>query len=334
MNRATRSPSNPTRRLVGPLIAILALLISTPAFAGTVKVGVLKFGTVSWELDTIMRHDLDAAEGVDVEVVELATNNAISVALQAGAVDIIVTDWLWVTRQRAAGYDYTFVPYSTSVGALVVPAGSPIDGLDDLAGKRLGIAGGPVDKSWLVFRALATQRDGFDLDASVDKVFGAPPLLNEQIELGEIDAVINNWNFVAKLEAKGFRRLLGAEEAARELGLTTDVPLLGYVFDDSWAASHRDDVLALMRASRAAKELLVRSDSAWDELRPIMRADDEATFAALRDGFRQGVPIRWGDAERADAERLFAIMAELGGKELVGSSDTVQPGTFWPEVTY
>lgn len=334
MNRATRSPSSPARRLAGPLIAILALLISTPAFAGTVKVGVLKFGTVSWELDTIVRHGLDTAEGVDVEVVELATNNAISVALQAGAVDVIVTDWLWVTRQRAAGTDYTFAPYSTSVGALVVPADSPIDSLDDLAGKRLGIAGGPVDKSWLVFRALATQRSGVDLDASVDKVFGAPPLLNEQIELGEIDAVINNWNFVAKLEAKGFRRLIGAEEAARELGLTTDVPLLGYVFAESWAAAHRDDVLALMRASRAAKQLLLQSESAWDELRPVMRAEDEATFEALRDGFRQGVPTRWGDAERADAERLFAIMAELGGEELVGSSDAVQPGTFWSEVTY
>src|SRR3546814_2483387 len=105
MNRATRSPSRHARRLAGPLFAILALLMSTPAFAGTVKVGVLKFGTVSWELDTIVRHGLDTAEGVDVEVVELATNNAISVALQAGAVDVIVTDWLWVTRQRAAGTD-------------------------------------------------------------------------------------------------------------------------------------------------------------------------------------------------------------------------------------
>jgi NitT/TauT family transport system substrate-binding protein len=334
MNRATRSPSSAAHRLAGALLAILALLISTPAFAGTVKVGVLKFGTVSWELDTIKRHGLDAAEGVDLEIVELATNNATSVALQAGAVDVIVTDWLWVTRQRAAGTDYTFVPYSTSVGSLVVPADSPIDSLDDLAGKRVGIAGGPVDKSWLVFRALATQRSGLDLDATVDKVFGAPPLLNEQIELGEIDAVINNWNYVAKLEAKGFRRLIGAEDAAKELGLASDVPLLGYVFAESWAAAHRDDALGMMRASRAAKLLLAQSDPAWEELRPIMRAEDEATFRALRDGYRQGVPASWGDAERADAESLFAIMAKLGGEELVGDSNAVQPGTFWAEVTY
>jgi NitT/TauT family transport system substrate-binding protein len=65
-----------------------------------------------------------------------------------------------------------------------------------------------------------------------------------------------------------------------------------------------------------------------------MRAADEATFLALRDGFRSGIPERWGDAERADAARLYAIMAELGGKELVGDSATLQPGTFWSEVAY
>jgi NitT/TauT family transport system substrate-binding protein len=319
---------------MGVLTVIAALLLSQPAIAGTVKIGVLKFGTVSWELDVIKQHGLDAAEGIDLQIVELATNNAISVALQAEAVDVIVTDWLWVTRQRAEGADFTFVPYSTSVGSLVVPADSPIRDLADLGGKRLGIAGGPVDKSWLVIRALAEKRHGLDLDATVDKVFGAPPLLNEQIEMGKIDAVINNWNFVAQLEAKGFRPLLGAADAAKELGITSEVPLLGYVFRDSWAAQHRDDVLGLMQASRRAKQILAESDTDWERLRPLMRAPDDATFVALRDGFRSGIPERWGDAERADAERLFGIMAKLGGEELVGKTPALQPGTFWPEVTY
>lgn len=347
MSKATRSLSSgasdrPARhplarartRFGAALLALAAIVLAHPAWGGTIRVGVLKFGTVSWELDVIERNRLDEAAGVEVEVVELATNNATAVALQAGAVDVIVTDWLWVTHQRADGAGYSFVPYSTSIGALVVPASSPIRSLADLDGKRLGIAGGPVDKSWLLFRALATQRHGLDLDAAVDKVFGAPPLLNEQIALGEIDAVINNWNFVAQLEAKGYRRVMGAEEAAKALGVATDVPMLGYVFDESWAEANRDDVLAFVEASRAAKALLARSDAEWEKLRPLMRAPDEATFLALRDGFRRGIPQSWGDAQRADAARLFEIMAELGGPELVGRSDELQPGTFWPEVTY
>ncbi len=334
MNRATRSRNRVFAALAGTILAILALLHSPVAAAGTVKIGVLKFGTVSWELDTIKQHGFDRAAGIDLEIVEFATNSATAVALQAGAVDVIVTDWLWVTRQRAAGDDFSFVPYSTSVGALVVPADSPITGLGDLAGKRVGIAGGPVDKSWLVFRALAARRDGLDLDRSVEKLFGAPPLLNEQIELGEIDAVINNWNFVAQLQAKGYRRLLGAEEAARELGIASDVPLLGYIFRESWADAHGGDIGGLIQASRAAKKLLAESDDEWTRLRPLMRAEDDATFHALRDGFRAGIPTRWGEAERADAARLFAVMAELGGKELVGDSAALQPGTFWPDIVY
>lgn len=319
--------------LTGALFG-LALLLCSAAEAGTVRIGVLKFGTVSWELDVIKQRGLDKQAGIDLSIVELANNQATAVALQAGEVDVIVTDWLWVSRQRADGADFTFAPYSTSVGALMVPADSAIKSLTDLTGKRVGIAGGPVDKSWLVIRAIAAQRDGLDLDAGVEKIFAAPPLLNEQVQLGEIDAVINNWNFVAQLEAKGFRKILGAEEAARELGIITAVPLLGYVFSENWAAEHKADILGLIEASRQAKRILGESDEEWRRLRPMMKASDDATFTALRDGFRAGIPQAWGDAERADAAALFAIMAKLGGKELVGRSATLQPGTFWADLSY
>lgn len=323
-----------TRPLAGLLAIALLLLAQAPALAGTVKIGVLKFGTVSWELDTIKRNGLDQAEGLDLQVIDLASTAATTVALQAGEVDVIVTDWLWVTRQRAAGARFTFVPYSTSVGALMVPPDSTVTTLADLQGKKLGIAGGPVDKSWLVVRAAAAQRHGIELGEAVEKVFAAPPLLNEEILSGRLDGVLTYWNFVAQLEAEGFKTLIDVEEAARDLGIRSRVPLLGYVFDETWAEAHKDDLLALVRASRKAKDLLARSDAEWEHLRPLMKAPDEAAFVALRNGFRKGIPDRWGDAERRDAVRLFAVMAKLGGEELVGKSTELQPGTFWPAVSY
>jgi NitT/TauT family transport system substrate-binding protein len=316
------------------LLVALLLCGQRPAEAGTIKIGVLKFGTVNWEIDTIKSNGLDRAEGLDLHVVDLANTAATTVALQAGEVDVIVTDWLWVSRQRAEGAPFAFVPYSTSVGALMLPPDSTVTTLADLAGKKLGIAGGPVDKSWLVIRAAAAQRHGVELDQAVEKVFAAPPLLNEEILSGRLDAVLNSWNFIAQLEAKGFKKLIGVEEATRDLGITTQVPLLGYVFDEGWAETHKEDVLALVRASRKAKDLLAHSDAEWERVRPLMKAPDDATFIALRDGFREGIPGRWGEAERADAVRLFAIMAKLGGAELVGKSTELQPGTFWDAVTY
>ena len=128
--------------------------------------------------------------------------------------------------------------------------------------------------------------------------------------------------------------LLGAErDLHRALGIATDVPLLGYVFDETWAEAHRDDALALVRVSRKAKQLLADFDAEWEALRPLMKAPDDATFRALRDGFRAGIPRAWGEAERADAARLFAVMARLGG-DAVGKSHELQPGTFWSEVVF
>jgi NitT/TauT family transport system substrate-binding protein len=322
------------RWLAGLLLLLLVALCAQRAAAGTVRLGVLKFGTVNWELDVIKANGFDKAEGLDLQTVDLANTGATTVALQAGAVDVIVTDWLWVTRQRADGARFTFVPFSAAVGAVMLPPNSTVSSLADLKGKKLGIAGGPVDKNWLVIRALAHQRHGIELDTAAEKVFAAPPLLNEEILSGRLDAVINNWNFIAELEAKGYKKLIGVEDAQKELGIQTQVPLLGYVFDEGWADTHKDDLLALVRASRKAKDLLAHSDAEWERLRPLMKAPDDATFAALRAGFRKGIPGRWGEAERTDAIRLFAVMAKLGGGELIGKSTELQPGTFWSAVSY
>lgn len=315
-----------TAFVLGLLVAAGRPVVAEPV---PIRVGTLQFGTVSWELDTIKRYGLDHEHGVDLQMVGLAGRDATTIALQAGEVDMIVIDWIWVTRERAAGRDYTFVPFSKAVGALVVPAGAEIASLADLAGRKVGIAGGPLDKSWLLLRALAEQEHGLDLEASVETVFGAPPLLNEQLRMGRLDAVVTYWQFVARLEAEGMVRLLDVNEAARRLGMGSDVPLLGFVFRESWAEENRAAVLGLLEASREAKDLLARDDEAWEHLRPLMQAEDEATFVALREGWREGIPTSWGIEEREDAEQVFAIMAELGGEQLVGGSDRLEPGTFW-----
>ena len=77
----------------------------------TVRIGVLKFGTVNWEVDTIIHNKLDEANGFKLEPVVLASNDATRIAINAGEVDVIVSDWLFVSRQRAEGLPLTFVPF-------------------------------------------------------------------------------------------------------------------------------------------------------------------------------------------------------------------------------
>ena len=142
------------------LIGFLLLTATATAAEPTVRVGSLRYGTLSWQLDVIAKHGLDKQEGIRLEFLELAATPAAQLALQAGGVDLIVSDWLWVSRQRAEGGDLTFIPFSSAIGALIVPAASPIRDIAGLTGQRLGIAGSAIDKSWLVLRLYARKQLG------------------------------------------------------------------------------------------------------------------------------------------------------------------------------
>ncbi len=319
------------RRAASGLFLACALLSAAPAAVadGVIRIGVLKFGTVNWELDVIAHHGLDRAAGIRIAPVELAGTPATQIALQAGQVDAIVSDWLWVSRQRAGGADWTFAPFSSAVGALMVPKDSPIRSLTDLKGQRLGIAGSPIDKSWLILRLAARRNDGFDLEKASSQAFGAPPLLEEELKSGRLDAVLTYWQFAARLEAEGMRRVLSVSDAVKSLGISSDIPLVGYVMSERWAKDNSAAVEGFLRARRQAKEILDTSDEEWRRIAGLTGARNEAELSRLRDAFRAGIPRHWGDPERADIARLYALLANIGGEALVGPSRTLAPGTLF-----
>jgi len=299
----------------------------------TVKVGVLKFGTVSWVLDTVQANGFDKAEGIELDITPLASTQATTVGLQGGSMNVVATDWLWVSRERSNGADFTFVPFTTALGAIMVPPDSPIKTLADLKGKTLGVAGGPLDKSWLLIVAYALRTANIDLRTETTQEFGAPPLLAERAKQGEIDAVLNYWPYAARLEAVGFTQLIGIEDVVRELGAKGEVAMVGYVFNERWAHKNPEAIDGFLRAAAKANELLATSNDEWDRLKPIMSANDpnftEATFEALRRRYREGIPERPIAAEEADAKVLYQFLRELGGTKLVGSGTELAPGTFW-----
>ncbi len=304
-----------------PLIPALAA-----AAPGAIRVGTLRYGSVAWELDVMRTHGLDAAAGVTVEAVEFAATPAAQVALQAGRVDTIVQDWLWVSRQRATGADWTLSPTSGALGALMAPPGSPVQSVADLRGRRLGIAGSPLDKSWLLLRAYAQRKLGFDLDGTADKSFGPPPLLAEQMTAGRLDAVLTYWPFAARAEAAGQRRVMAMEDVVEALGIPPGVPFVGWVFSDAFAARSPAAAGGFVKASDRARAILVASDGEWERIAPLTGAAGPGELARLRDWYRRGVPERWNLEATA---RLYDVLAEVGGPALVGPAAHLAPGTLW-----
>jgi NitT/TauT family transport system substrate-binding protein len=87
-------------------------------------------------------------------------------------------------------------------------------------------------------------------------------------------------------------------------------------------------VAGFAAASRDAKQVLSNDDAEWDRLRPVKNAGTDAEFAALKAGFRDGIPSAEPIDEDA-AARLLAVMAEAGGADLIGNAKTLPDGVFY-----
>ncbi|WP_213740862.1 ABC transporter substrate-binding protein [Bradyrhizobium sp. dw_411] len=311
------------------LLALCLLAWTTPTQAGeTLRIGLQKTGTFAWQLDVIRRHNLASAAGLDLKITEYASPDAGKLALNSGSVDLALVDWLWVARSRALGARVQFYPYSSAVGAIMVKADSPLRSMGDLKGRVLAVAGGPLDKNWLIVQAAAI-RQGIDLKRDATLQYGAPPLMFQKLLQGEAEAGLNYWNFCARLEAQGYRRLFDVRDAEIALGLKEPVALIGYAFTENFVASHRSVIDRFIAIAQKADDIMRQSDAEWDALRPLMNAEDQQTFEAYRDQTREGMPRRTIAAEQADARALFKTLAGIGGSELVGPLQELDPGLYY-----
>lgn len=297
-----------------------------------VTVGVQGSGTAQWEMKVIKDQELDHKHGINLILRDVADSRAGQVALQAGEVDIILSDFVWAAIQRNQGNMVTVVPHSLAVGGVMVNPESGIESVEDLAGRRIGIAGGPVDKSWIVLQAYYGQNHEEQLVDLVEASFGSPPLINELLASGEIDAALNFWHFNARSKAAGMTELKSVAGMLEEMGAEIQPPLLGWVFTDETAEEMPDGVKGFLDASFDAKALLLQRDAIWNDLRELMRAEDDDTlFETLRDDYRAGIIEGYSEDTVTAAEASFAMMAEYGGADLVGDVPTMAEGTFWPE---
>lgn len=327
----SRPISRPVARLAR-LLMVLPLLAALQSVAATelpqVRVAALKFGTLNWELETIRQQAFDKQQGIELKVTLLAGMSATRTALLSGSADVIVADWIWVSRQRQQGQKLQFLPFSSSIGQVVLAKNSKLKSIGELAGKRIGIAGGPASKGWLLLQARALQL-GIDLKQQSEQQYGAPPLLNAALERGQLDAVVTFWHFAARLRAQGYPVLTDLKQISQQLGLNSELPMLGYVFQQSWAERYPEQVAALSQASNAAKTYLLQNPNAWSSIRPLMRAADEESFAQLKQGYLAGMPAQLSDSQVNDASQMFALLHRIGRTRLMGETSELDPTGFW-----
>lgn len=318
------------KRVFAAALAFAACACLAPGAeaADRLRIALQKTGTAAWEIEAIKAHGLDKAANLEIETTELASTEAGKIALVGGAADMVVEDWLWVARERALGDKLLFTPYSTTLGAVMAPKDSPVHGVADLAGRSIGVAGGPLDKSWLLLRAAALGA-GRDLTRDARPSYGAPPLIAEKLAEGETETALEYWNFSAALEGRGFRRAIEIADIQKELGASGPVAMTGYVFSEAFAASHKDALRRFFAATAEARKILGDDPSAWEPIKARLRLKDDAALAVYRQRYLEGVPKRSIAEEAADARILYRRLAEIGGEKLVGKAKELDTALFY-----
>src|SRR5205823_7636910 len=117
---STRRPKGgPMRSILRlALVAALTLTVTAASAADRIRLAVQRTGTLSWELDVLKARGLDKKADLQIEALELATPEAGKIAIKGGSADMFLSDWLYVTRERALGDALVFYPSSSTVGAV------------------------------------------------------------------------------------------------------------------------------------------------------------------------------------------------------------------------
>lgn len=310
-------------------VTCIKVSATTNADRPEIRVGVLKYGTVNWEISIIKHYQLDKKYNFNLTVMPLSTKNASAVALQSKAVDVILSDWLWVNRQRFNDKDYALVPTSIASGGLYITGESTAKSLADLNQVKIGVAGGSVDKNWLLLQAYAQKKYQLNIKENAEIVFATPPLLNRLMQRKAVDAAINFWHYNARLEANGDKLLVSMPQMLAELGISNKVPVLGWVFEQAWAVENNQALTGFLQASNEAKQLLNLCDEEWQRIRPLTKAEDDNVFNALKSEYRARILPNLGVEELNASKQIFKILAQQGGRNLVGKATSLAEGTFW-----
>jgi NitT/TauT family transport system substrate-binding protein len=314
------------QRKLGYLVSVAGALLvviqcfGSVAVAGPGKselpelsVSVLQFGTAHWQLDHIVHHQLDRKHGFRLTVKVVANLLGSHLAVTSGSANGAVADLIWAQSRYQAGSPYLYVPFSSRIGDIVVPEDSSVHNLKDLQGLRIGVAGGPNSKGWVLLQKVAYQQ-GIDLAGSAKVQFAAPPLLSQGLKRGQMDAIVTYWHFAARLKGQGgWRSAFGMSDMLVAMGLDSNLPVLGYVFPDKWASDHQQLIGRFADSVDEAQTELAAQPSVWERLRPLLRNPETAVFNALREGFIAGTPEPLTDDRVADLKQLLILTGVEAG---------------------
>lgn len=324
-----RSAGAPWALRLSLLGTALALLISVslpeaaaPASPEELRIGLEAGGTLTWEIRVMQQLGLDRRYGLTLRQIPYATKAAAEMALRGGEAEIKVDDWLFATRARAQGVPVQAIDaFSRAVGGVVVRADGPIRSIADLHARRLGVPG-LGDKTYLLLRTVAVTEFNFDPQKDSQVISASPPLLNQLLERGELDAIVQYWQFVLRLVTTArYRELVSGQVLLRQVVPGAgSLPFLVIVATNEAVRTKSDTLRAFLQALREAKRQLASRPELWDDLyrEGLLSPSDRGLLPVLMGRYRSGLPGGWDQASINGLVQVTAKLLSVAGPDVLG----------------
>lgn len=284
-------------------------------------------GSPRYMLYTIKKFGFDHDHNfhLDVELVSDELEGSVETVeakLQEGDADLIDIDFISTARERAEGAPIVAIhPYGRTVGGLVAPEDSSIEGLADLPDRRIGVVR-RLDKNWILTRAACREYHGFDPDREATPVeAGSKVELTRMLHDGEVDAILQFWPIVPEITETGpYHEVLPMADLVQHLGGTErKLPISTFLTGEDYLADNPEAVRGFKGAYVDAVERLRTDDALWEEIGDrLMYENDPAVVRAVRDGWRDMVVADWDEETIAGMEQLFDHLLDVTGADTLG----------------
>jgi NitT/TauT family transport system substrate-binding protein len=276
----------------------------------------------------IQQAGLDKKYGINVETIDFAAPGQQYTLFRSDAADVAGGNFVDLLRQRKGGNAvqsvHGFQGYSNM---FVVKPGSPVREFADLKGKKVGMFG-TTFLDWLIVRAAGKKAYAVDLQTDAMPVPGAPPLLNQFLAKGEVEATLQFSSLTLGPVARGEQRVVTDLPALMSAaGFGSDPFYVQWIITEKWVKANPEAVRKLPAMLNEAYAVLKRDDALWPALAQRINITDPAVIAAYRDlGRRVNNPPYRAELIKPTQALLDAIIA-IAGEQSVGVT-VVDPAAF------
>jgi NitT/TauT family transport system substrate-binding protein len=308
--------------------AVAAIGAAQAQGAPTLRFAVIGSGGQSEVPFAIQQAGLDKKYGIKIEIIDFAAPGQQYNMFRSGAADIASGNFIDLLRQRKGGNAiqaiHGFQGYNN---VFVVKPNSPFKEFADLKGRKVGTFG-TTFLDWLIVRAAGKKAFDVDLETDASLVPGAPPLLNQFLARGEVDATLQFSSLaLAPIVRNEQRMLIDLPALMKAAGLRSDLLYLQWMITEKWAKANPEAVSKLPAMLNEAYALLKRDDGLWPVLAQRINITDPAIIAAYRDLARRiDNPPYSAELIKPTQELLDALVA-IAGEPAVGVT-TVDPAAF------